>query len=89
MKLRLYIANRQTNSTTAAQHAHTHHTCHRFDNHVGYKGQRFQAVGDKPDGTILPLGWTNTNNLKPWKFLAEHFGLENLRTELVDTEELR
>ena len=60
-------------------------TCRHFDDMVGYKGQKYQVVGDAETGEKKHLGWTN-GSLKEWKFLGRHFGLENLRLEEVKND---
>ena len=64
--------------------------CHHFDGKVGYKGQKYAVVADKPDGSITCLGWQNKDKIERgsvWKLLAKHMRLTNPRLELVKPED--
>jgi hypothetical protein len=54
-------------------------TCDRFKGMVGYKGQNYAVVADKPDGSESRLGWQNSEDLSAWQSMAKAWGLTNLR----------
>lgn len=60
--------------------------CDRFKDRVGYRGQKYEVLADKENGTVTRLGWQNGPDLRAWEPLAKAWRLTNLRTKEVEPE---